>query len=440
MPRIASLPQDDARNGWMLTAGSRQPKPKLKGRHKADLVVIGAGFAGLAAAHRYAELRPNDRVILIEAQQVGDGASGRNSGFVLGMRHQADVAVTTPLHVAERVRRISQAATRFLDDLVTRHQIRCDWARDGMYIAAVGPKGEANIERLAAELGALGEEGYRIIGREELARLLGTAHYRAALYTPNNILMQPGKLVRGLADALPGSVTLAELSPAIELEAGARIRVRTPEGEIDAARAILAVNAFAPQFGFFERQIFPVALHVTLTRPLTAGEWKAIGNVKPWGIIPAVHSSSPTVRFTADHRLMFRAGYSLSLDHRPDDAALRRNEPHHRKLLRDRFPGLGDIPFEHSWTGFVCASRNRAHGLGQPAPNVFTAVCENGVGATKSTVSGICAADMAAGERNPLADDLRSFGVPERVPPSPFFEIGFHAKRRWEAWRDRAEM
>jgi glycine/D-amino acid oxidase-like deaminating enzyme len=309
-----------------------------------------------------------------------------------------------------------------------------------MYIAAVGAKGEANIHRLAAELRELGEEGHRIVGRDELARLLGTAHYRAALYTPSNILMQPGKLVRGLADALPANVTLAEESPAIAFEAGRRILVRTPEGEVAAEKAILAVNAFAPQFGFFEKAIFPVALHVTLTRPLTPAELKAIGSPKPWGIIPAVHAASPTMRLTNDFRIMTRAGYALSSDHMPSERARRRSEPHHRRLIRDRFPALADIAFEHSWTGFVCASRNRAHGLGNPAPNVFTAVCENGVGATKSTVSGICAADMAAGEWNPLADDLLSFGEPRRVPRSPFFEIGFHAKRRYEAWRDRAEM
>ncbi len=100
---------------------------------------------------------------------------------------------------------------------------------------------------------------------------------------------------------------------------------------------------------------------------------------------------------------------------------------------------LPDVTFEYTWTGFVCSSRNRAHGLAQVADNVFTAVCENGVGATKSVVSGMAAADMALGVKNPLAADLEAFGTPEPVPPSPFFEIGASTKFVYEDWRDRAE-
>ncbi len=437
MPQIRALPHNDTRNGWQLTAAGRQPKPPLEGRHKASLLVVGAGFAGLAAAHRYAALRPNDSIVLVDAKTVGDGASGRNSGFILGIRHQAEAAGVSPIAVAERIRRISQSATRFLDDIVTRHQIRCDWQRDGMYIGAVGPKGEACLQRLSQELVML-DEPHELLGSAETRKALGTGHYRAALKTPNNILMQPAKLVRGLADALPANVLLAESSPVVEIEYGPTIRATTPGGMVEAEKVILAVNAFAPAFGFHRQRIFPVALHVSLTRPLTRAERTTMG-AKPWGLLPAIHTSSPTVRLTDDHRIMIRAGFALSLDHIPSDRRREASMPHHRRLLRDRFPELSELTIEHSWTGFVCLSRNFAHGLAQPAPNIFTAVCENGVGATKSTVSGVCAADMAAGESNPLAADLKSFGEPERLPPSPFFEAGFYAKRRYETFRDRAE-
>lgn len=437
MPRITSFPKDDATNGWTRILKPRVPMPVLKAAETADVLVIGAGFAGLAAAWRYAERRPNERVVVLEAQMAGDGASGRNSGFVLGIRHKAEGANEPDLEPAQRIRRISQAATQFLDGIVTKHQIRCDWKPDGMYIAAVGPKGEQGLEDLSKELDRLGEK-HRVLDSAGVRKETGVDHYRSMLYSPNCILMQPAKLMRGLADALPANVSLYEQSPVVSIDYGSTIVAHTAKGSVRAPKLILAVNGFAPEFGFFKRRIFPMRLDVTLTRPLTAAEQKALG-ADPWGILPAIHTSSPTLRYTEDRRILIRWGYGLSLAHDPRSADPVRVRREHTEMFRKRFPMLPDVEIEHMWAGFVCLSRNYAHGLSLVADNVYTAVCENGVGATKSTVSGICAADMAMGESNPLADDLKAFGEPRQVPPSPFFEIGVSAKRRFEAWRDRTE-
>lgn len=437
MPQIKTLPRDDATNGWTRTLPERIPRPAVKGETTADLLIIGAGFAGLAAAWHYARLRPNERVVLVDAQCVGDGASGRNSGFVLGVRHKAEDADVANLEPSLRVRRISQAAIGFLSEIVTSHQIRCDWKHDGMYIASSGPKGDEALENLAKELELLGEP-HRMLGASDVLGETGTPHYRTMLFSPNCILMQPGKLVRGLADALPPNVALHELSPVTRIAYGATIHAETPQGSVRAPKLVLAVNAFAPEFGFFKRRVFPVRLYVSLTRPLTAAERK-LYTVKPWGILPAIHTVSPTMRFTEDHRLMMRSGYALNLAHDPGVSGHGEVRKVHQSMVRERFPMLPDLDIEHTWAGFVCLSRNFAHGLSIVADNVFTAVCENGVGATKSTISGVCAADLALGERNPLTDDLGSFGTPQQLPPSPFFETGFTLKRRYESWRDRHE-
>jgi len=85
--RIAILPGDDDSNGWTRMLPPRRPRPPLEGDTRADWAVLGAGFAGLAAARRLAENRPNDRIVLIDAQAVADGASGRNSGFAIDLPH-----------------------------------------------------------------------------------------------------------------------------------------------------------------------------------------------------------------------------------------------------------------------------------------------------------------------------------------------------------------
>jgi glycine/D-amino acid oxidase-like deaminating enzyme len=325
----------------------------------------------------------------------------------------------------------------FLDEIVGMHQIRCDWRKDGMYMAARGPDGLRRIGILEREFARVGEP-CRILDRAAAERETGTAHYRAMLFSPNCILMQPGKLIHGLADRLPANVTLYEQSPVIRIEYGPTVTAVTDGGAVTAPKVVLATNGFTPEFGYFARRIFPVRLFASLTRPLTDDE-RRVYTVNGWGILPVVHTSSPTMRYTEDHRILMRAGVGLGIDHDPalsKQAAARR---HHERLFRDRFPMLSNVTFEYTWSGFVCSSRNRAHGLAQVADNVFTAVCENGVGATKSVVSGIAAADMAMGVDNPLGADLKAFGTPQPVPPSPFFELGAAMKFRYEGWRDRAE-
>jgi glycine/D-amino acid oxidase-like deaminating enzyme len=437
VPIIRKFPQEDQTNGWTRTIAPRTPCPALKGEVKADLLIIGAGYAGMGAAWQFARRRPNDRIVMLDAQVVGQGASGRNSGFVLGVKHATDGVEVTDVETLRRLHRISQAATGFLDEIVTTHQIRCDWRKDGMYMAARGPEGLRRIGILQRELERIGEPS-RLLDRAAAERETGTAHYRAMLYSPNCVLMQPGKLIHGLADRLPPNVTLHEQSRVTRIDYGPKVHAFTDGGHVTASMLILATNGFTPEFGYFERRIFPVRLFASLTRSLTETE-RRVYPVKGWGILPVVHTSSPTMRYTEDYRILMRAGVGLGVDHDPalsKQAAARRT---HERLFRKRFPMLADVTFEYTWTGFVCSSRNRAHGLAQVANNVFTAVCENGVGATKSIVSGIAAADMAMGIDSPLGADLRAFGTPEPVPPSPFFEIGAAMKFRYEDWRDRAE-
>ncbi|MEZ5774658.1 MAG: FAD-dependent oxidoreductase [Hyphomicrobiaceae bacterium] len=434
---IGKLPMDDEHNGWALTIPGRTPRPALKGEVKADLLVVGAGFAGLAAAWHYARERPNERVVVLDAQTVGDGASGRNSGFVLGVKHYAHGADPSNLEPAIRIRRMSQAATRFLGEIVERHQIRCDWKADGMYIAAGGAKGEEAIGRLAEELRLIGEESRVMTGAEALKET-GAANYRAMLYSANCVLMQPVKLVRGLADHLPANVTLHERSAVTRIAYGDRIRAETADGAVTAPKVVLAVNLFAPSFGFWKQRVFPLHLFASITRPLTGKEQEALG-AKPWGILPAIHTTSPTMRYTEDRRILMRAQYTVSLGEDPAGGNYQKTRAHHEQLFRLRFPMLPDVTFEHTWCGVVCLSRNYGHGTKRQAPNVFTAVCDNAVGATKAVASGIVAADMALDRDNPLAADLAFFGEPALLPPSPFFEIGFGVRRGYEAWRDRAE-
>jgi glycine/D-amino acid oxidase-like deaminating enzyme len=145
------------------------------------------------------------------------------------------------------------------------------------------------------------------------------------------------------------------------------------------------------------------------------------------------------MRYTRDRRILIRQNIHYCPSLRQSDERRRHIREDHRRLFRQRFPGLPKVDIEHTWTGYVCLSRNGAPGFGRVAPNVWAAVCQNAVGVTKGTVGGLLAADLACGVDNPLIADMESLGTPAVLPPRPFLDIGVGARLAFELWRARAE-
>jgi glycine/D-amino acid oxidase-like deaminating enzyme len=436
--KIGRLPQDDASNGWSRILPPRTPRPPLEGERQADWLVLGAGFAGLAAAQRLAHNRPNETVMVLEAGAVGEGASGRNSGFAIDLPHNVGSSLEE-LQGSRRFMRLARAAIGHLETEVRAHGIDCGWARRGKYHAAVSAAGVADVlEPVTRELEAL-EEAYEWVEGDALRAALGTGHFRAAVYTPGCVLMNPAALTRGLADSLPETVTLHEGSPVTAMEHRNGITLITPRGRVTAPRLILAVNSFADQFGCYAGELMSFAAHASLSRPLTPAEREAYGVERDWGMTPANAFAGITMRYTPDHRILIRQDIHYCPAARTSAAKRRRVAATHKRLFDARFPMLPEVEMEHTWTGYPCLSRNGAPGFGQVAPTIHTAVCQNAVGVTKGTIGGILAADLACGLDNPLIADMQSLGRPVKLPPRPFVDLGAIARMRWEVWRARAE-
>ena len=132
MTKIGILPKDDITNGWSAILPERTPHAALKGDVRADWVVVGAGYAGLAAARRLAENRPNDKVVLLEAHEAGEGASGRNSGFGIDLPHNVGSSLEE-LEKSNAHMRLARTAIGYLGDMVKKHKIECDWEARGKY-------------------------------------------------------------------------------------------------------------------------------------------------------------------------------------------------------------------------------------------------------------------------------------------------------------------
>lgn len=434
MTKVSVTPKDDARCGWFHTAPARLPRPAHRGEKTVRWAVIGAGFTGLAAARQLALNFPGDEIVLIEAQEVGFGTSGRNAGFAIDLPHDigADDYIGD-IEIAKTTLQLNRLGQNTLRTLVEEHGIDCHLRPSGKYQAAVENRGIAVLDAYRRGLDKLGEP-YEMIAGKDLPEHIGTSFYRQALFTPGTALVQPAALVKGLADSLPGNITLYENTTITEVEYSDKVVLTHAHGRIVADQIILANNAFGARFGFLKGTVLPMYLYASLSRPLTEAEQTQLGGHPFWGVIPADPFGS-TVRRTHDNRILMRNSFSFNPDQQSKPHCLERFAHNHRQSFEQRFPMLPKVTFEYTWSGSLALTQNHKGFFGQLAPNVYGALFCNGLGVTRGTVTGMLLADMVAGKRHALTDFLLATSGPNRLPPEPFLSIGVNATLWWGQMR-----
>ena len=208
---------------------------------------------------------------------------------------------------------------------------------------------------------------------------MGTAYHTSALYTPGGRLMNPAGLTKGLADTLPGNVTLHEHTPVMEVEERNGIRATTPGGTVDAQAMVLAVNGYAPQFSVFKGALLTFAAHGSLTRPLTDAEHQALGGVEDWGLTPANSHVSVTMRYTTERRILIRQRFYYAPRLRRPDAEMAATHRDHQRAFEARFPMLPEVKIEHTWRGYVLPVAKQRAGIRQGgAPHLRRRLSERG--------------------------------------------------------------
>lgn len=427
------LPQNDGRCGWYETLSAPPPARPLQGHVVADWVVLGAGLAGLAAARRLAELQPEASIAVIDARQAAFSTAGRNSGFMIDLPHDLKShSYTSDRSTDRRLIRLNRAAIDYLKQIVTRHGIQCDWREQGKLHGAVEAHGIRALEDFAKGLDIL-EEPYRALDAQAMRAITGTDFYKAGLHAPGAVLVQPAALVRGLASTLPENVTLYENSPVQTIELGRPHTLTTSSGSLKAPRLILATNAYASQFDKLglKGRILPVYTYGSLTRPLTAEESKTLGGEESWGLIPA-DPLGTTVRRMADGRICVRNRFSYNPRLQTSGHQLKEVRAAHQKSFRNRFPMLPDVSLEYTWGGALCLSRNGGSPFGEIAPKVFSAVCQNGLGLTRGTISGKLVAEYAVGMESELLGYVQEEAKPACNPPEPFLGMGVRSTLAWK--------
>lgn len=447
--RVKRLPADPGPAGWAQLLPERQPQATLAGETLADWIVIGAGFAGLSAARRLHQLRPDDRIVLLEASLVADGPAGRNSGFMIDLPHDLGSANYTGASIEgeDAQTRMNRFAIDFASDAANEYAMPAEAAvHSGKINAAATKTGLRHNRDYAARLIATGE-AHEQLDAAAMRDLTGTGFYLGGLFTPGTLMLQPAAYVRALADGLVahanGKVSLHERSPVVRLRREAGLwHASTPEGEARAPGVILAVNGHANSFGLYERRLLHVFTYASMTRAMTPTEIERLGGRRNWAATPA-DAMGTTVRRvsgTGGNRIVIRNRFTCDPSMTVSDARIARVARDHDAAFRKRFPMLPELAMEYSWGGRLCLSTNRASAFGECGDGLYSACCQNGLGTARGTFTGIMAAELACGTGHPMLAALAREGAPARLPPEPFTKIGANATLRWREWRSGAEL
>jgi glycine/D-amino acid oxidase-like deaminating enzyme len=324
---------------------------------RAELVVVGGGYAGLWSALRAKERAPDRDVVLLEQGRCGDQASGRNGGFAsASLTHGFGNGVSRwpeELTVLDRLGAENLAA---IGETVGRLGIDCNWEMTGELTVAARDHEAAELAETAGAMQAAGHDVRLLDGAQTRAEV-GSPTYVAGLFDPANALVEPARLGWGLREAcLAAGVRIYEGTAARALERdGAGVLVRTRGGDVRAERAVLATNAFRPLLRRLRLMTVPVYDYVLVTEPLSTAQKASIGWARRQGVGDASNMFH-YYRLTREDRILWGGYDAVYYYGSRIRSTLEQRGPTHQRLAANfftTFPQLEGLGFTHRWAGVI---------------------------------------------------------------------------------------
>lgn len=423
---------DHETRGWVDLIPSRKPQAKLTTNLEAKWLVIGAGFTGLSCARRLAELNSNDQIVLLDAREIGQNASGRNSGFAVAYSHFSGAYKESQLSQYQRVDRINQVGLNSLRSLVAENNIACDFKDTGIYHTAADNNSSKKCDDFIDYLEKR-EINHTPLSQEQLQKHLGTKWYQKGVKVENGALVQPAKLVFGLADTLPSNVTLYENTPVLKMTVDKTNKLVVPNATIAAEKVIMACNYESLAHGQSKQRAVGVTLSGSITRVLTKDELRGLGNQSSWGVL-SLHSGGATVRLSSDGRISIRNTAEYNNQSLLTNQQLLKRQEIHRKAFNNRFPQLSHVSFEHCYSGVEGVSVNKTNIFNKLSKSLYFAGCYNGSGITKGTAFGMGIAEYVCQHESALVSDCLAIAKANWLPPRPLLDVGawFVTKQRFK--------
>ncbi len=413
---------------WAATAPEGPACSALAGPHRAQAIVIGAGYTGLSAALHLAEAGRD--VIVLEAGEIGERASGVNGGQVIpGVKLDPDnlEALLGP-YAGGRLVATAAAGPDLVFDLISRHGIQCDAVRTGWIQPATSDAKLAQLARRAEQWWRRGA-AVELLSRREVLQLTGSARYCGGLLDRRGGTLQPLSYVRGLAHAVvrSGGRIFTQSAALRVARLGGLWSIDTPQGSVSAPLVIMATNAYTGALSEeLRRTVVAVPSLQVATAPIPAPLRSTI--------LPDGQAASDTWHLLRYFRL--DASGRLVLGSRGTFAAVPtlKHVQYQYHAVHELYPQLQGIAFEYHWGGMVAITRDHLPHLHELAPGLLAGLGYNGRGVAMATVMGRLLA------RRALGASVAELGFPlTPVTPMPMHAVSGYAARaaiQYLRWAD----
>ena len=425
--------------GWINDLDKRSNIKILDKDKFCDWLIIGAGYTGLSAARKLSELHPNQKIIIVDAQLAGEGASGRNSGYLVDTTLNDGFTSNKELSNYKNKTDIYKLGIDAVKKFIKEHQVDCDWNESGKYFASSNIKDKKVLINFGNTLDKLGFE-YSLLNKNELNKKLGTKFYNHALYTKGGVLLHPGKLVRAMIDTLPNNIELYEKSQLLEWKKKSDVILcKFQNNNVIAKKIIFCTNGFLKSLGIKVNYNFPLTLTASMTRSLTDRELKSMGEPKEWGVLP-IRPMGATIRMTKDKRILIRNTAEVYNPFEMSDYELKKRSLKQKIGIKKRFPTLPDSIIKSSWSGVVSRTRNSSQVFEKIDKNVFVAGCYNGSGIGVGTLFGEQIAIKASDENSKEINVIEKRNKPNWLPSQPFLNFGIKTRLFYERFKAKTEI
>lgn len=418
---------------WLATYGPYTPNPTLLGDLAVDVAIIGGGFTGLATAINLRKEAPGLQVVVLEAEVIGFGASGRNGGFSMTL-FGLEPAVTKTFFGHQRTveaHRYMERAVDYVDALIKEHDIQSDYWFPGFLRAATTPGYVKRIQHDLDILTSMGITGIEWLDAGQIRAEVDSPRFLGGWWEPRCGLLDPAKQARELKRiAQQLGAPIFELTPVSEIQRGEKFTLLTPQGSVTADKIVLATNAYSHLLSDLRNKQVPAFTHMVVTEPLTPEQLRSIGWENRQGIEDArnlVHY----FRLTVDNRLMI-GGSDVSISYGRDME--RDSNPRvFNDLERDivwLFPSLKGVHFTHRWGGPVSVPVDLAPAIGHLGdPRAVYSLGCVGHGVSMTHLNGRLLVDLILERKTDLTD---VWFVNRRMipwPPEPLRLIASQAIR-----------